>query len=65
MAWTCPPQEYQASMTGSARTGRVCEFLPAPDAKELDTDPGRGVRFQRTTPAGVRVEIGKDETSGD
>lgn len=42
MAWTCPTQKYQTSMTGSARTGRACEFLPAPDAKELDTDPGGG-----------------------
>lgn len=52
-------------MTGSAKTGWACEFLPALDAKELDTDPGRGVRIQRTTPAAVKVEIRKDETSGD
>lgn len=52
-------------MTESARTGRVCEFLPAPVAKELDIDTSRWLRIQRTTPPGVRVEIRKDEASGD
>lgn len=41
------------------------ELRSAPNAKEMDTDPGTGFRTQGTTLARVKVEIRKDEASGD